>query len=488
MYSLKMEGYEKIYQKIKIEEEKKLNEPLSYYSMNRIIFEDNENKSIKVYDSTLFDGMSTFKIEKVEQIALDDNLIDNEKLKKKEKEKEEFLSYISKMKNILSEIEENTNEIKLEMELDQKKKEEIAKKEKERKEMEEKRKKEEEEKRKKAQEERKRIEEQIRKDRERKIKLEEEQRRIKIEEERRKNEIPGFDDFNGSGRNIKEKLINAGINYENIKKEINKIANDRTFLIKTNKIDKSVNDILKKASSLNLLEENIKNLQKLLKELKETKSQELYLYGCFCLLKLLFKKVKDADKEIMYENSVISSKIIISLKCKTLTYMLFQMLSNICPYIIPLPYKKEHDKLFKEKELDKIYKFCSSAEYLYFTFLYFDKNRYLNIINNYISNIELFSHDDINFFISNSFLCFINVFGNFILRNKKEWINRILKIKENVTKGLEKEGNKIKGKESSLVGINQDIKMQIEDCFTRLRNNQNTKFFELINEINKQNI
>ena len=74
------------------------------------------------------------------------------------------------------------------------------------------------------------------------------------------------------------------------------------------------------------------------------------------------------------------------------------------------------------------------------------------------------------------------------MRNKKEWINRILKIKENVTKGLEKEGNKIKGKESSLVGINQDIKMQIEDCFTRLRNNQNTKFFELINEINKQNI
>ena len=68
MYSLKMEGYEKIYQKIKIEEEKKLNEPLSYYSMNRIIFEDNENKSIKVYDSTLFDGMSTFKIEKVEQL------------------------------------------------------------------------------------------------------------------------------------------------------------------------------------------------------------------------------------------------------------------------------------------------------------------------------------------------------------------------------------------------------------------------------------
>ena len=479
-----MEGYEKIFQKIKEEEEKKLNEPLSYYSMNRIIFEDNENKSIKIYDSTLFDGLDTFKIEKVEQIELDDNLIDNEKMKKREKEKEEFLSYISKMKNILSEMEANTNEIKLEMELDAKKKEEIAKKEKERKEMEEKRKKEEEE-RIKKEEEKKRIEIQLKKERERKLKIEEEQRRLKLEEERRNNDIPGLDDFNGSGRTIKEKLINAGINYEKIKTEIKKIANDRTFLTKTNKIDRCVNEILKKTTSLKLIEENIKKLQALLKEIKDSKSQELYLYGCFCLLKFIFKKVKDADNEIMYENSVISAKIIISLKCKTLTYMFFQMLSNICPYVIPLPYKKEHDKLFKEKDLKDIYKKCSSAEYLYFSFLFFDRNKYLNIIDNYISNIEQFSHDDINFFISNSFLCFINVFGNFISRNKKEWINKIIKIKENVNKGLEKEGNKIKGKESPLVPINQDIKMQIEDCFTKLNNNQNTKFFELLNEINK---
>ena len=36
--------------------------------------------------------------------------------------------------------------------------------------------------------------------------------KLKKKIKRRKNEIPGFDDFNGSGRNIKEKLINAGIN------------------------------------------------------------------------------------------------------------------------------------------------------------------------------------------------------------------------------------------------------------------------------------
>ena len=194
-----MEGYEKVFQKIKEEEEKKINEPLSYYSMNKIIFDDDSNKSIKVYDENLFSNMNTFQIEKVEHIELNEDSIDNENLKKREKEKEEFVSYISKMKNIISEIEANTNEIKLEMELDNKRKEEIAKREKERKEREEKRKKEEEE--------RKRREEQIRKERERKRKEEEEQRRKKQEEERRNNDIPGLDDFNGSGRTIKEKLI-----------------------------------------------------------------------------------------------------------------------------------------------------------------------------------------------------------------------------------------------------------------------------------------
>ena len=477
-----MEGYEKVFQKLKEEEEKKMNEPLSYYSMNKIIFEDDSNKSIKVYDENLFSNINTFKIEKVEHIELNEDSIDNENLKKREKEKEEFVSYISKMKNIISEIEANTNEIKLEMELDNKRKEEIAKREKERKEREEKRKKEEEE--------RKRREEQIRKERERKRKEEEEQRRKKQEEERRNNEIIGLDDFNESGRNIKEKLINAGKNYEKIKLEINKISNNRTLLSKTNRIATFINDIIiNKTTSIKTIEQSIKNLGNLLKEIEETKNQELYLYGCFCLLKFILKKVNDINDngfEIMCENLVIASKIILSLKCKTLTYMFFQMMSNRCPYIIPLPYKKEeYDRLFNKKDLKVVYKFCEDAEHLYFTFLYLDKNKYLNIVENYISNIEQFTPENINFLISNSFMCFINVFGNFIFRNKRDWINRILKIKENVMKGLEKEENKIKGKESPLVPINKSINNKIEDCFTSLRNNQNTQFFQKLIEINK---
>ena len=122
-------------------EKEKMNQPLSYYTMNTLIFEDNPNKNIRVYDTNLFDNMNIIKYEKVEDQEFNSELFQEEKNKKKEKEKSDFESYISKFKNIISDVEKNTNEIKLEMELDQKKKEEMIRKEKERLEIERQRKK-----------------------------------------------------------------------------------------------------------------------------------------------------------------------------------------------------------------------------------------------------------------------------------------------------------------------------------------------------------
>ena len=160
------------------------------------------------------------------------------------------------------------------------------------------------------------------------------------------------------------------------------------------------------------------------------------------------------------------------------------MISNRCPYIIPLKYKKEeYDRLFKGKQYEEVFKLCRDYQYLYFTFLYLDKYKYMNIIENYLSNFEQFTPEDINFLISNSFLSFTDVFGDFIWRNKK---NLILKIKENVIKGLKNELSKLKNQQKQLRPINQSINLKIEDCFDRLRNNQNTKFIEIVNKmINK---
>ena len=62
---------EEIFLKLEEENKKKEKEPLSFFSMNNMIFEDNPNKTIKIYDSTLFNNMNIFKIEKVENIESD---------------------------------------------------------------------------------------------------------------------------------------------------------------------------------------------------------------------------------------------------------------------------------------------------------------------------------------------------------------------------------------------------------------------------------
>ena len=224
------------------------------------------------------------------------------------------------MKNILSDIEANTNEIKLEMELDQKKKEEIAKREIERKKLEEQRQKEEEEKKRKEELLRIQLENQ---------KRQELERLKKLEQERRNNNkgINGFDDFNKSGRNINERLINAGKNYDKIYEEITKIVKNKSLSSKTGRIINVVNDIIiNKSTSIKNIDKSIKTLANLLKEVKETKNQELYLYACFCLLKLIISKLNEIDSDVIFENYLITAKIIFSLNCKTLTYMLFQMI------------------------------------------------------------------------------------------------------------------------------------------------------------------
>ena len=464
---------EEFFIKLKEEHEQKEKQPLSFFSMNNIIFEDNPNKTIKIYDKTLFDNMKVLKIEKVENVDLNKESQFEEKIKNIEKEKSQFDSYISKMKNLISEIEANTNQIKLEMETDKKKKEELKKKEEERLKK---------ERQLKLEEERKKREmERLRKEKE-------EQERIKRQQElqnKQKNEIA--DIFNNSGRNVKERLINAGKNFENVKKEIKKIVDNQNLSNLTRKIIIAINDtITNKTTTIKNLDKSIKELDKLLKEIKQKNNEELYLYACFNILVFIFKKIDEVESGIDYESIFITSKIIFSLNCKTLIYLFFQRISNKCPYIIPLPYiKEEYDRLFKENDLNEVFRLCRNAEYIYFTFLYLDINKYIDIIENYISNLEQFNFESINFLISNSFYCFIDVFGNYILKNKRNWINKILKIKDNVMKGLGEEAKKVANTESQLVSINKSIKLKIENCFIMLNNNGNTKFMENFFKLNR---
>ena len=279
--------------KLKEEHEQKEKQPLSFFSMNNIIFEDNPNKTIKIYDKTLFDNMNVLKLEKVENVELNKESQFEEKIKNIEKEKSQFDSYISKMKNLISEIEANTNQIKLEMETDKKKKEELKKKEEERLKK---------ERQLKLEEERKKREmERLRKEKE-------EQERIKRQQElqnKQKNEIA--DIFNNSGRNVKERLINAGKNFENVKKEIKKIVDNQNLSNLTRKIIIAINDtITNKTTTIKNLDKSIKELDKLLKEIKQKNNEELYLYACFNILVFIFKKIDEVESGIDYENIFIT--------------------------------------------------------------------------------------------------------------------------------------------------------------------------------------
>ena len=467
---------EEIFSKLKEDVEQQLKEPLSFYKMNTLIFEDDQNKKVKVYDSSLFDNLKILKTEKVENEEINPEFDSEEKRKKLEKEKNDFQFYILKMKNLISDIETNTNEIKMDLEQDQKKKEELRKKEQER-----------------LERERKLKEEKLKREREeqerKRKQLEEQERLRKLREEQNRQQslISGLDNFNNAGRNIKERLINAGKNYEKIQKEKNKIMNDRNLQNYTKKIIVGVNDIIiNKTTSITNIDRSITNLDKLLKEIKQKNNEELYLFACYNVLTFIFKKLNGVDNEIDYENVLINAKIVFKLNSKTLTYMLFQRISNKCPYVIPLPYcKADYDRIFGKKELNEVYKLCKDAEYLYFVFLYLDINKYSNIIENYISNLEEFTYREMSFLVTNSFLCFIDVFGNYIWRNKRNWINRILKIKETVMKGLNEELKKIIKTESQLIAINKSIKIKIENCFNNLDNNKNTNFSEKFLEINR---
>ena len=84
--------------------------------------------------------------------------------------------------------------------------------------------------------------------------------RIKLQidlQNRQKNEVSDF--FNNSGRNVKERLINAGKNFENIKQEIKKIIDNENLSNSTKKIIETIPDIIiNKTTSIKYLNESIK--------------------------------------------------------------------------------------------------------------------------------------------------------------------------------------------------------------------------------------
>ena len=460
--------------------------PLTTTSWNNLIKEDHKNANIKIYDESLFMKAKCFKV--VMDNDEEDN-IEEEKIKKEEEEKKKkFEDFLEIINLFSSNIEKSSNEIKRDMEEDQKKREELEIQEKMRREQERKRReelerkrKEEQEKKSKEEQERKRKEEQERKNRKAQTIV---QRDRQIDADMRPIHDTGF--------SIKERLINAGNNYQNIINEVKKINENRSLKKISDKILQNINEINSKLSTKTDINKSTETFIKLLNELKSGQYQDLYLYACFQILATLSEKLYNMSISSQnYEKYFIVAKIISKINSKTLTYMLYQRISFICPYIIPFIYtqrdfpdketlKKRQGFLQDDTCIKDVNNRLKNYEYLYFIFLWLDADRNINILEDYINNIEIFKPVDINYLISNSFLCFIDVFGNYIYNKKKNWLQRIINIQKKILEGLELSNKNTNNSEEK--NINGVIIYKIKDFMAKINKNRPTKFMENMNK------
>ena len=442
--------------------------PITALSWDYMINEDIRNKNTIIYDEDIFKNSKIFKIS-VENEDEED-FEEKEKRIKEEESQKEYDDTIQRIEKLSSQTKSFTNQIKRDMELDAKKREELERIQRLRIEKERK-------------EERERIE---REERERKIKEEE---RLKRERERiQKEMLAKRKDINAIGGTIKEKLIKAANNYENIKKEINKINENQSLKDLTNKLFIKIMEIIPNTSLVKDIEKSVAILKDILKELKDANKKELYIYTCYYIL----SKIKNllTSSALNYMDTYIKASLIFLINSKTLTYMFFQSISNSCPYIIPV---KNFESIFQDKNIineknkslnydikENIRKMTIN-QYLYFIFLNFDINKNKDIIEDYLTNMESFQLNDINYLISNSFSCFLNVFGNYIHNNNNNWSHRIRNIIKKVKEGLKNERKTTRYPE--IINIIDKIDNDLDEYCRLINGNQHTEFLRQINGI-----
>ena len=228
--------------------------PITALSWDYMINEDIRNKNTIIYDEDIFKNSKIFKI--YVENEDEEDFEEKEKRIKEEESQKEYDDTIQRIEKLSSQTKSFTNQIKRDMEIDAKKREELERIERLRIEKERK-------------EQRERIE---REERERKIKEEE---RLKRERERiQKEMLAKRKDINAIGGTIKEKLIKAANNYENIKKEINKINENQSLKDLTNKLFIKIMEIIPNTSLVKDIEKSVAILKDILKELKDANKKE----------------------------------------------------------------------------------------------------------------------------------------------------------------------------------------------------------------------
>ena len=283
----------------------------------------------------------------------------------------------------------------------------------------------------------------------------------------------------------KKRLLDGCNNFIKIKEDLKKIAFDPKYKELSNKILISITPTINQLNTFEVYQEKLELLISNLNELKELKNKELYICGCNDLLSLIFKKSLSLLKQSKTKIYLLS-KVIYNLKSSTIINLFFQRIVYICPYIIPIQFtsKDFSDQkevrlrqgfIEEEEQLTDFNDRMECYEYLYFTFLFNNYEKYKPIIVEYLDIME---ESEVNFAISNSYKVFLNVFGNII---KGEFINKIKTLSNKIRKGLEEETKKTKISYIKSIGGSNNYK--IKDYMKTLEKGKNTDFHEDLNKI-----
>ena len=285
----------------------------------------------------------------------------------------------------------------------------------------------------------------------------------------------------------KKRLLDGCNNFIKIKEDLKKIAFDPKYKELSNKILISITPTINQLNTFEVYQEKLELLISNLNELKELKNKELYICGCNDLLSLIFKKSLSLLKQSKTKIYLLS-KVIYNLKSSTIINLFFQRIVYICPYIIPIQFtsKDFSDQkevrlrqgfIEEEEQLTDFNDRMECYEYLYFTFLFNNYEKYKPIIIEYI---DLINESAVNFAIGNSYKVFLNIFGNII---KDEFINKLKSISSKIKKSLDDDSKN--SKVSNIKSISGSNSYQIKELMKKLEKGKNTEFYEDYLAINK---
>lgn len=246
---------------------------------------------------------------------------------------------------------------------------------------------------------------------------------------------------NTSTNALAEKLVKSSHIYYQNRKSIELLSKDK----QTNEIYTTLNEIVNKLSMIEDIETSFKSIYDKLSYLKNNNKDDLFVYFIDLLNKLLYTKTTSfviEGKQIFMIYAILINKISTSFKVYGDWFIKFSI--YICPYLIPKVFKlsdfNNDSEVYKkrigfknsEQTTNEFLSMQQGHAYLFYSFIKLTKK--FEFIESFLKEFES-GNVSYDYPVIAVFLVFLDVFSNYIFKNKKE--NIVYTIIDNMIKKLE---------------------------------------------------